>query len=142
MLGQNPNPSAELDEFILGEMDYENIPGMSTLIVKGGEIVWVESYGMADIENNTSVSNNTSFLMASVSKLFTGTALMQLQEDGVVDLDQDINIYLPFAVNNPNFPNTMITPRMLMTHSSSITDNWSAMDGYYIIGDPTISLAD
>ena len=40
MLGQNPNPSAELDEFILGEMDYEDIPGMSTLIVKGGEIGW------------------------------------------------------------------------------------------------------
>jgi CubicO group peptidase (beta-lactamase class C family) len=142
MLGQNPNPSAELDEFILGEMDYENIPGMSTLIVKGGEIVWVESYGMADIENNTAVSNNTSFLMASVSKLFTGTALMQLQEEGLVDLDQDINTYLPFSVNNPNFPNEMITPRMLMTHTSSITDNGSAMDGYYSTGDPTITLAD
>ena len=142
LFAQNPNPSTELDEYILGEMDYENIPGMSTLIVKGGEIVWVESYGMADIENNIQIADSTSFLMASVSKLFTGTALMQLYDNGVIDLDEDINNYLPFAVNNPNFPNQSITFRMLMTHTSAITDNGSVMDGYYSIGDPTITLAD
>jgi len=142
LLAQNPNPSPELDEYILDEMDYENLPGMSTLIVKGGEIVWVESYGMADIENNIPVSDNTAFLMASVSKLFTGTAIMQLYENGQIDLDEDINNYLPFNVSNPNFPDNIITFRMLMTHTSSIADNWSAMDNYYSIGDPTITLAD
>ena len=79
LLAQNPNPSPELDAYILDEMDYENLPGMSTLIVKGGEIVWVESYGMADIENDVPVSDNTAFLMASVSKLFMATAFMQLE---------------------------------------------------------------
>ena len=91
LLAQNPNPSPELDAYILDEMDYENLPGMSTLIVKGGEIVWVESYGMADIENDVPVSDNTAFLMASVSKLFMATALMQLAEVGQIDLDEDIN---------------------------------------------------
>lgn len=139
---QNPNPSPEVDAYILDEMDYENLPGMSTLIVKEGEIVWVESYGMADIENSIPVSDNTAFLMASVSKLFTGTALMQLFEDGQIDLDEDINNYLPFSVSNPNYPDNSITFRMLMTHTSSISDNWSAIDNYYSMGDPTISLAD
>ena len=103
LLAQNPNPSPELDAYILDEMDYENLPGMSTLIVNGGEIVWVESYGMADIENDVPVSDNTAFLMASVSKLFMATAFMQLEEDGLIDLDEDINTYLPFDVFNPNY---------------------------------------
>jgi len=142
LLAQNPNPSPELDAYILDEMDYENLPGMSTLIVKGGEIVWVESYGMADIENDVPVSDNTAFLMASVSKLFMATAFMQLEEDGLIDLDEDINTYLPFDVFNPNYPNISITSRMLMTHTSSIADDWSSMDTHYTIGDPTITLGD
>ena len=142
LLAQNPNPSPELDAYILDEMDYENLPGMSTLIVKGGEIVWVESYGMADIENDVPVSDNTAFLLASVSKLFMATAFMQLEEDGLIDLDEDINTYLPFDVFNPNYPNISITSKMLMTHTSSIADDWSSMDTHYTIGDPTITLED
>jgi CubicO group peptidase (beta-lactamase class C family) len=142
LLAQNPNPSPDLDAYILGEMDYENLPGMSTLIVKGGEIVWVESYGMADIENDVPVSDNTAFLLASVSKLFMATAFMQLEEDGLIDLDEDINTYLPFDVFNPNYPNISITSKMLMTHTSSIADDWSSMDTHYTIGDPTITLED
>lgn len=142
LLAQNPNPSPELDAYILDEMDYENLPGMSTLIVKGGEIVWVESYGMADIENDVPVTDNTAFLMASVSKLFMATAFMQLEEDGLIDLDEDINTYLPFDVFNPNYPNISITSKMLMTHTSSIADDWSSMDTHYTNGDPTITLGD
>ncbi len=142
LMAQNPNPSPELDAYILDEMDYENLPGMSTLIVKGGEIVWVESYGMADIENDVPVTDNTAFLMASVSKLFMATAFMQLEEDGLIDLDEDINTYLPFDVFNPNYPNISITSKMLMTHTSSIADDWSSMDTHYTIGDPTITLED
>ena len=141
-IAQNPNPSTVIDNYILGEMNYEKFPGMSTLIVKEGEIVWVESYGFSDIENNIPVNDSTAFLLASVSKIFTGTALMQLYENGQIDLDENINNYLPFPVFNPNFISDSITFRMLMTHTSSIKDNWNVMDFYYSIGDPTISLAD
>jgi len=123
-------------------MNYEKIPGMSTLIVKEGEIVWVESYGFSDIENNILMNDSTAFLLASVSKIFTGTTLMQLYENGQIDLDENINNYLSFPVFNPNFVSDSITFRMLMTHTSSIKDNWNVMDFYYSIGDPTISLAD
>lgn len=139
---QNPNPSTSVDNFILNEMNLEKIPGISTLIVKNGEIVWRESYGMADIANNSPVTENTIFMLASISKLFTGTALMQLAEDGMIDLDDPINNYLPFDIDVPNFPATNITFRMLMTHTASINDNGPVMDTYYSVGDPTISLAD
>ncbi|PCJ80043.1 MAG: hypothetical protein COA49_09795 [Bacteroidetes bacterium] len=140
-INPNPNPSSDLDQFILSEMEYENIPGMSTVVVKDGEIVWIESYGFADIENNIATEDSTIFLLASMSKLFTGTALMQLYETGQIDLYEDINNYLPFPVNNPNYPSEIITFMMLMTHTSSISDG-PAMDNYYSTGDPTIELAD
>jgi CubicO group peptidase (beta-lactamase class C family) len=139
---QNPNPSILVDNYIIGEMSTEKIPGMSTLIVKDGEIVWIESYGFSDILNNMPVTDSTVFLLASVSKVFTGTALMQLYENGQINLDEDINNYLPFSVDIPNHTTDSITFRMLMTHTSSIKDNGPVMDTYYSVGDPTISLAD
>lgn len=139
---QNPNPSATLDAFILSEMQAEKIPGMTTIIVKNGEVVWRKAYGIADVPNNVPTTDSTIFLLASVSKLFTGTALMQLATNGQIDFDADINLHLPFAVRNPNHPNTPITARMLMTHTSSIIDNDNVMDNYYSIGDPTMTLAE
>jgi len=139
---QNPNPNSDVDDYILDEMDAENAPGMATLIVKGGEIVWVESYGWADVQNAVAVQDSTVFLLASVSKVFTGTALMLLHESGQIDLDADINNYLPFTIDVPNFAGDSITPRMLMTHTASIADNETVMDTYYSTGDPTIALAD
>ena len=138
---QNPNPSATLDAEILNEMSTRNFPGASTIIVKNGEIVWLESYGYADIANSLPVEDTTVFLLASVSKLFTGTAVMQLYETEIIDLDADVNNYLPWSVDVPNFTNDSITARQLMTHTGSINDNWGIMSSFYGYPDPTISLS-
>lgn len=138
---QNPNPSASLDALIQNEMSTRHFPGVSTIIVKNGEIVWVESYGYSDIANSVEVGDTSVFLLASVSKLFTGTAAMQLHESGVIDLDTDINQYLPWSVEIPNYTNDPITARQLMMHTSSIKDNWGTMNTYYGYPDPTLSLA-
>ena len=140
-IGQNPNPNSSLDAAIQNEMNARNFPGAATIIVKNGEIVWVESYGYADVANAVQVEDTTVFLLASVSKLFTGTAAMQLHEAGTINLDADINQYLPWSVEIPNFTNDSITVRQLMTHTSSIKDNWGTMGSYYGYPDPTISLA-
>jgi len=142
VIAQNPNPSSVIDDYILGEMAAEQAPGMSTLIVKDGEIVWIESYGWADVGNNIPVSDSTVFLLASISKVFTGTALMHLHESGYFDLDEDINGYLPFDISVPDHETESITFRMLMTHTASILDNYGAMEQYYSTGDPTIALED
>ena len=63
---QNPNPSSILDEYILAEMEEEHFPGTTTVIVKDGKIVWIQSYGFADIENGILVSDSTQFLLASM----------------------------------------------------------------------------
>lgn len=138
----NPNPDSSLDAFIQGEMNAERFPGVATIIIKGGEIIWVESYGFADVENGIEVEDTTVFLLASLSKVFTGTAAMQLEEMGVINLNDDINNYLPWNTDVPGFESDSITFRRLMTHVASIKDNGSVMDSYYDYPDPSISLSD
>ena len=124
----------------MDEMQAEHFPGVATVIVKNGEIVWLQCYGFADIENAITVTDSTQFLLASMSKLFTGTATMQLKEDGMLQLNNDINEYLPWPLNHPVQSTIPMTIQQLMTHTSSINDNWSAMSNYYGYPDPTISL--
>jgi len=117
------SPSA-LDSFILAKMDQYHFPGIQACIVKDDQIIWKGDYGYANIEENRLVTDSTLFILCSVSKPVTATALMQLWEDGLFGLDDDINNYLPFQVRNPSNPNHPITFRMLLTHTSSIYDNW------------------
>lgn len=139
---QNPNPSPAIDAAVANIMNTKHLPGTSTLIVKDGEIVWIESYGYANTNLATPFTDTTSLMIASISKVFTGIAIMQLYENGLIGLDDDINNYLPFDIKIPNYTSYPITFRMLLTHTSSIKDG-NAMDNYYNwSGDPTISLAD
>jgi CubicO group peptidase (beta-lactamase class C family) len=118
------NLSSNLDSFIIATMNSYHIPGLSACIVKNGDIIWSGAYGYANIDKNIKVADSTLFLVASLSKPFTATALMQLWESGRFKLDEDVNRYLPFQVRNPLYPNDSMTFRMLMTHTSGIRDNW------------------
>ena len=138
----NPNPNAALDAFILNEMNTEHFPGMATVMVKDNKIVWIKSYGFADVANSIPVVDTTVFLLASVSKLFTGTAAMQLYENNAIDLNDDVNLYLPWTLQIPGFSTSPVTFKQLMTHTSSIKDNYTAMINYYDYPDPSITLAD
>ena len=141
-IGQgNPNPDPSMDSYILNEMNDKNFPGVSTVIVKNGKIIWVESYGYADVQNSVFVEDTTVFLLASTSKLFTATAAMRLHENNHINIDENINNYLPWNIEIPGFSTDTITFRKLMTHTSSIDDHWSTMNTYYNYPDPTISLA-
>jgi CubicO group peptidase (beta-lactamase class C family) len=114
--------SCGLDSFIIKTMEENKIPGVSSCIINDGQIVWEGYYGFANIEQNMEVTESTSFLLASVSKTITATAIMQLWEDGLFGLDDDINNYLPpeLQVINPMRPNHKITFRQLLTHTSSM----------------------
>ena len=138
----NPNPDPTLDASIVNEMSAQHFPGAVTVIVKDDRIVWMQGYGLADIANAIPVTDTTNFILASVSKLFTGTAAMQLIENDVIDLDDDVDDFLPWPVHVPGFPNDPITFRQLMTHSSSIQDDYGTMGTYYGYPDPTMTLAD
>ena len=103
--------------------DYSAI-GLSVVVVKNGRIVFQKAYGYnpdySDESKRKPIKSNNLFYIASVSKTFVGTAIMQLVERGKLSLDDDVNNYLDFSVRNPNFPNVPITIRMLLCHHSSL----------------------
>ena len=87
-----------------------------------GEFMTYE-YGLADVEERRTVDTDTKFRVASLAKLTTVICAMVLADQGLIDLDTDISIYLGYEVINTNFPGTEITARMLMQHTSSIFDS-------------------
>jgi CubicO group peptidase (beta-lactamase class C family) len=132
--------SASLDSFIRVTMIDEYIPGIATWASKNGQVIWQQCYGWANLEDSVAVTDTTSFMLASISKTVTGTAIMQLWERGEFNLDDDINDHLPFAVRNHNYPDSAITFRMLMTHTSSIHDQEWILGPLAQPGDPNIPL--
>ena len=132
--------STELDSMIEVIRVENNVVGVSACIVKNDGVFWQGQYGLANIEENRPVTDSTVFMLASVSKPVTATALMQLYEDGLIGLDDDLNEYLPYSIGVPLYPDSAITARMLLTHTSSIRDNWDILDPLAGPGDPTIML--
>jgi len=105
------------------ELDKLELPGLAAAIVKNGQIVCASASGFANIAEDRRVTPDTLFLVASISKTVTATALMQLYEQGKFKLDDDINDYLAFDVRIPEAPDAPITFRQLLTHTSSIQDS-------------------
>jgi len=97
-----------------------DLPSVSACVIKDNAIVWVQSYGYSDKENQKEASDETIYHVASISKLFIATAIMQLEEQGKINIDEDINNYIPISIRNPHFPEISITARMLLTHNSGI----------------------
>jgi CubicO group peptidase (beta-lactamase class C family) len=107
---------AFLDGFVPMQLERENIAGAVVLVVKDGKVLFAHGYGYSNVEKKTPVSvDATLFRPGSISKLFTWTAVMQLVEQGKLDLDRDVNTYLDFKIP-ATFPKP-ITLRNLMTHT-------------------------
>jgi CubicO group peptidase (beta-lactamase class C family) len=87
---------------------------------KGDKIVWQNFYGFSNVADKKVPNEETIYVLASISKTVTATAVMQLWEKGQLDLDKDINEYLPFDIRNSRFSNDAITTRHLLTHRSGI----------------------
>lgn len=119
----------DLDTYIEKGMATAHMPSLSAAVIHNSTVLWKKAYGMADPFTNRKATVDTPYLLASISKTVTATTLMQLYDQGLFDLDDDINTYLNkypkagFEVVNPHFPNDQITFRLLMTHTSSISDD-------------------
>jgi CubicO group peptidase (beta-lactamase class C family) len=131
-----------LDVFVPEKLKEARVPGLSAAIVKNGKVVFTGAWGYADVENKKPVRTDTIFLVASISKTFIATAMMQLIEEGKVALDDDINKHLGFSVRNPRFPDKPITVRHLMSHSSSIQESYIRLFSLIQPGDSPIALED
>ncbi len=104
--------------------------GFSLVIFKDGEELYSQVYGLADREKGIPVDENTKFRVASMSKFATGILIMKLVSEGKADLDADISEYTGVRIRSPYYEDVVITPRMLMNHSSSIVDgDWAFTKG-------------
>jgi CubicO group peptidase (beta-lactamase class C family) len=117
---QLTNNDSSFDRLITILLKIGHYPSMSACIIKNATVVWVKGYGLYDIEQHKQATEHTIYVVASITKTITSTALMQLYEQGYFQLDDDVNKYLPFNLRNPNFPNDPITIRMILSHSSSL----------------------
>ena len=123
---RGPTDPAELAAFlnttIADELNYSHIAGATVAVVKDGKLFYTQGYGYADVENKTPVDANASmFEIASTTKLFTWTAVMQLVEEGRIDLHADVNTYLKDFKIPSTYPQP-VTMEHLMTHTAGFED--------------------
>src|SRR6185436_20102156 len=98
------------------QIKHDDIAGATISVVKDGKLLFAKGYGYADVQSKRPVSpQDTLFRPGSISKLFTWTAIMQLFEQGKLDLDRDINEYLDFKI--PDAFGKPITLKNVMTHT-------------------------
>jgi len=113
-----------------GQIAYRGLPGIAVGVIADQELVWATGFGFADIEAKTPMTPATKFRMASHSKLFTATAIMQLREQGKLRLDDPVVKYLPWFQVKPAEENDgPITIEQLLTHASGLPreagDHWT-----------------
>ena len=98
-------------------------PGCALGVSRDGEVVFQNGYGMANLETGAPITPATIFHVASLSKQFTGAAMLLLQQDGTLSLDDDVRTYLPEL---PDYGHR-ITIRHLLTHTSGLRDQWDLL---------------
>ena len=122
----NDNPDVKgaerlFEAWMRGQLSSRGLPGVAVGVVHNQELVWARGFGYADVENKVPMTPKTKFRMASHSKLFTATSIMQLQEAGKIRLDDPVSKYLPWFQIKPAEPeDPPITIEELLTHSSGL----------------------
>lgn len=122
--------SAQLDKTITAIADRDDgkaLAGLAVEAIKDGEVAYKTAVGYQYIDPEDETANvpfttESKVRIASVSKTFVAVGIMQLYEQGLIDLDKDVSKYLGFKLRNPKYPDTAITCRMLLSHTSSILD--------------------
>lgn len=107
--------------------DGTKVPGLAVIVYKDGKRVYDQALGRRYInpqkpDQDLPMTLDTRFRIASVSKQFTALTIMQLVEAGKLKLNEEAGTYLGFPLRNPNYPDTPITLRMLLSHTSSLRD--------------------
>ncbi|MDQ0639661.1 CubicO group peptidase (beta-lactamase class C family) [Pedobacter sp. W3I1] len=97
--------------------------GAAVAVVKDGKIIYTHAFGLKDLENKTPLTNQDIFRIASISKSFSATSIMQLVEAGKISLNDDFGDLVGFKIRNPKFPDQKITLKMALSHTSGLNDS-------------------
>lgn len=126
----------KLRSAIRHEVEQKKLPAFSISLVDGGKVVWAEGFGFQDASQKIPATADTVYRVGSVSKLFTVIAVMQLVEQGKLDLNAPVTKYLPdFKPKNPY--GVPITLRQLMSHRSGLVRE-SPVGNYFDPEEPTL----
>ena len=117
----------QFNEEVKAIMERNNNVGLALVAVNNGQVVLNETYGYKNLDTKEPIAKDDIFRIASISKSFCATAVMQLVEQGKLSLDQDVSELVGFEVRNPNFPDKVITVKMLLSHTASMSD----ANGYF-----------
>ncbi|MCL4262568.1 MAG: beta-lactamase family protein [Anaerolineae bacterium] len=103
------------------QMAYKNLPGLAAGIVVDKELVWAQGFGYADVARQIPATPDTIYRIASITKLFTAVAILQLRDQGKLQLDDPVASHLPwFALQNSYADAPVITIRHLLTHTAGL----------------------
>lgn len=119
----NSSAKDSLQKEINSFYEQNKFAGFGVSVVDENGILYSDGFGFSDLKSEKKYTANTIQNIASVSKLLVGISVVKAQELGKLNLDDEVGKYLPFEVINPNFPDSRITIRQLVTHTSSIADN-------------------
>lgn len=109
----------EYRELIKSEMPKNNIAGLSIALVDKNGIIWAEGFGYENLEDSLKATENSIYCIGSITKLFTGTAMMQLAENNKIDIDKPVTKYVPeLKMKSLNSSIDSITTRLIITHHS------------------------
>lgn len=112
----------KIDSIVDSYLTTNKIVGLSVGIVKDGKVYFTKGYGTSDIEKVKPIDSLSNFLTCSITKLFTATAIMQLSEQGKIDISKKLIFYLPdFKMKDERYKD--ITIEHLLTHTSGLP--WS-----------------
>ena len=117
-------PEDRVDAYMNAAMADGHIPGASLIVLKDGKVVKRAAYGLASVEYDIPARPETLYLLASMTKSFTATAILMLVEEGKIKLDESISVYLADAPEAW----TPITVRMLLGHTAGLKDRWEEPD--------------
>jgi len=114
--------SLKIDQYIDYIMESQKIPGLALAITHNGKVIKKKNYGLASIEYKVPITDSSAFWLASISKHFTATTIMQLYEKGIIDIEDEIENYLP---DTPLIWKG-ITIKHLLTHTSGLPSSDTA----------------
>ena len=125
-------PVTALEAKIRGMADENMTAGMSVVVVKGDKVVYQQAFGYRDKDTREPLDVNDIFRIASISKSFSGMSIMQLVEAGKMSLDDDVNDILGMDIRNPRYPDIPVTIKMLLSHTSGMSDGGGYHDLSYV----------
>ncbi len=112
----SPAQLKEFEDFVAAQMAIDKVPGLSIGFMKGDE-TWAKGFGFADLENKLPAKSESMYRLASVTKPMTAAAVLQLAEKGKINLDAEVQTYVPYFPKK-NFP---VTVRQLLGHLGGIS---------------------